>query len=104
MAENSNIAWTDNTLNPWMGCQRVSPGCERCYAETLVTNRMKLPVWGPAKTTERKRTAVSTWRQPLAWNRKAQEEGRRVKVFCASLADVFEDHPRWPPGARTCSA
>ena len=26
MGENSEIAWTDHTFNPWMGCQRVSPG------------------------------------------------------------------------------
>lgn len=94
MGENSNISWTDHTFNPFIGCVKVSPGCEHCYAETLVTNRMKLNVWGPPKTTERKRTSESTWKQPLAWNRKAQREGKRAKVFCASLADVFEDHPQ----------
>lgn len=97
MGENSNISWTDHTFNPWLGCQRVSPGCKHCYAETLVTNRMKLNVWGSPKTTERKRTSESTWRQPLAWDRKAQREGKRAKVFCASLADVFEDHAQVAP-------
>ena len=35
MAENTAIAWTDHTFNPWIGCARVSPGCANCYAETL---------------------------------------------------------------------
>lgn len=93
MGRDSGIQWTDHTFNPWMGCARVSPGCEHCYAETLVTGRMKLPVWGPAKTTERKRTAESNWKKPLAWDRAAAKTGKRARVFCASLADVFEDHP-----------
>ena len=97
MAEDSNISWTDNTFNPWLGCQRISPACGHCYAERLVTTRMSLPLWGPPKTTERHRTAVSNWRKPLAWNRKAQKEGHRLKVFCASLADVFEDAPQVAP-------
>lgn len=97
MGDNTNISWCDATFNPWIGCVKVSPGCKFCYAETLVTNRMRLNVWGPPKTTERKRTSESTWKQPLAWNRKAQREGKRAKVFCASLADVFEDHPQVAP-------
>lgn len=98
MAEHSNISWTHATFNPWLGCVRVSPGCEHCYAEQLVVHgRMSLPVWGPASTTARKRTAESTWKQPLAWNRAAEKSGVRKRVFCASLADVFEDHPMVAP-------
>jgi protein gp37 len=29
----SATEWTDRTWNPVRGCARVSPGCERCYAE-----------------------------------------------------------------------
>ena len=36
MAEVTNIAWCDSTWNPWIGCQKVSPGCDNCYAETLM--------------------------------------------------------------------
>ena len=106
MAEETEISWTatdgrpGNTFNPWLGCQRVSPGCEKCYAETFVTKRMGLPVWGPSTTTERKRTAPSNWKKPLAWNRTAEREGRRIKVFCSSLADVFEDNPQVAPWRR----
>ena len=97
MGAETGIGWTDHTANFWMGCQRVSPGCEHCYAETLVTTRMKLPVWGPPKTTERHRTK-SAWTDVPRWDRAAKRDGVRRKVFVSSLADVFEDHPqvsRW---------
>lgn len=87
MAENSAIEWTDATFNPWIGCTKVSPACDHCYAETLSKARLGVP-WGAGQP--RRRTATSTWKQPLAWNRKAAKEGRRMRVFCASLADVFD--------------
>jgi protein gp37 len=91
MGENSAIAWTDHTFNPWWGCARVSPGCEHCYAETLATVRRKLDVWGV--DAERKPMSDAYWREPLKWNRKAEAEGARRRVFCASMADVFETPP-----------
>jgi protein gp37 len=88
VGKNSKIAWTTNTFNPWVGCQRVSPGCENCYAETLM-HRYGREVWGP--DAPRERTTDANWRKPLAWDREAREADERVRVFCASLADVFED-------------
>lgn len=87
--KDSKIAWTHHSFNPWIGCQRVSPGCTNCYAEAQ-DQRWKPGAtrWGP--TAPRTRTSASYWRQPLAWNR-AAEAGTRARVFCASLADVFED-------------
>lgn len=90
--QNSTIEWTNHTFNPWWGCQRVSPGCEHCYAETLA-KRYGHAVWGPAKTTERRMMSENYWKQPLKWDRLAQVSGRK-RVFCASMADVFEDHPQ----------
>lgn len=92
MGANSSIEWTDHTFNPWWGCQRVSPGCQHCYAETLA-NRYGHKVWGPAKTTSRRMMSENYWRQPLKWNKEAEKSGQRKRVFCASMADVFEDHP-----------
>lgn len=91
MAENSKIQWTHHTFNPWRGCEKVSEGCKHCYAEQLVTKRQGLPLWG--KDAPRKVAAESTWREPLRWNRQAEKDGERRRVFCASLADVFEDRP-----------
>jgi protein gp37 len=93
MADNSIIAWTNHTLNPWMGCMKVSDGCKHCYADTLVTNRMGLKLWGPASTTTRQVTSNAIWRKPITWNREAALRDEETFVFCASLCDVFEDHP-----------
>lgn len=49
--------------------------------------------WGPGQP--RNRTSVANWRKPLQWNKQAQALGERHRVFCASLSDVFEDHPDW---------
>lgn len=92
MAENSKIEWTDHTFNPWIGCTKVSQGCKHCYAETLMDKRYKRVKWGA--TGERKRTSAANWKKPLVWDKKAKKEGRRYKVFCSSLADVFEDNPQ----------
>lgn len=95
MGAGTKIEWTDYTLNPWWGCARVSPGCERCYAETFakrVGHGKRLPaIWG-AKA-ERKIASEAVWREPLRWNREAAQAGVRRRVFCASMADVFEDRP-----------
>lgn len=89
MAENSKIEWTDHTFNPWIGCTKVSPGCDNCYAEHLMDKRMHTVQWGAGK--ERKRTSAANWSMPLKWNKQAAREGRRYRVFCASLADVFDN-------------
>ena len=78
------------TFNPFRGCTKVSAGCANCYAETLSKRNPKtLGVWGPKGT--RVVAAESMWKEPLKWDRKAKELGVRYRVFCASLADVFED-------------
>lgn len=76
MAENTKIEWCHLTFNPWRGCTKVSPGCTNCYAETM---------------SKRVIAAESVWRQPLKWDHEAKAAGERRRVFCASLADVFED-------------
>ena len=92
--ENSKIEWTGHTFNPWKGCSKVSDGCKHCYAEHLMDTRLKQVEWGVQGT--RVRTTKAYWKGPLKWNKQAEEEGRRHRVFCASLADVFEDKEDQP--------
>lgn len=87
MAEQSAISWTDGTFNPWIGCTRVSPGCDHCYAARDNERRKWVPGWGEG--VPRRRT--KTWGDPLKWNRKAVETGYQPRIFCASLADVFDN-------------
>lgn len=89
MAENSKIEWTDHTFNPWIGCQKVSPGCDHCYAEAMMDHRYGRVKWGPHG--ERVRTAPANWRKPHQWNRAAEAAGTRQRVFCASLADWLDN-------------
>jgi protein gp37 len=113
MAENSKISWTTHTFNPWIGCTKVAPGCANCYAEADMDKRRGRVKWGPNGT--RSRTTDNYWRKPIKWQKEAVravsawetfvaqghsresliEQGftppSRPRVFCASLADVFED-------------
>ncbi len=95
MGEHSKIEWTHHTLNPWRGCTKVSAGCAHCYAETMSKrNPSVLGVWGPRG--RRVVAAESYWQQPLKWNADAERAGERRRVFCASLADVFEGEDTMP--------
>jgi protein gp37 len=87
--ENSNIEWTTHTFNPWIGCQHVSPGCDHCYAETMMDHRYHRVEWGPHG--KRKRTTEQYWKQPIRWAKEARRKGHRPRVFCASLADVWDN-------------
>lgn len=103
MGENSGIEWTTHTFNPWVGCAKVSAGCTNCYAADYDKRVGGVPIsqrdpsnglapvsrWGV--DAPRTRTSSAYWRQPLKWNRQAEKMGTRPRVFCASLADVFED-------------
>lgn len=94
----TNIEWTSTLMpdgtsipgysfNPWWGCVRVSPACEHCYAETWA-KRFGVE-WGVKA--ERRPASEKVWASPLRWNKAAQKAGVRARVFCASMADVFED-------------
>ncbi|MGV3727773.1 phage Gp37/Gp68 family protein [Hydrogenophaga sp.] len=92
MSANSKIEWTDHTFNPWIGCTKVSPACDNCYAEVSTPSRTLGVTWGAGQ--ERRRTSGANWALPVRWNAQAEafyaQHGRRQRVFCASLADVFD--------------
>jgi len=95
MSENTKIEWADHTFNPWEGCQKVGPGCDHCYAEARNARFGKgvASNWGPGAP--RRRTSEANWKLPEHWNAQAEafqaQHGRRQRVFCASLADVFDN-------------
>lgn len=99
MAEETGIEWCDSTFNPWIGCTKVSEGCNGCYAEVSTPARTQKIMWGPGQA--RHRTAPANWAKPMAWERGhlsfELKHGRRRRVFCASLADVFDNEvdPAW---------
>jgi protein gp37 len=90
MGSKTGISWTDMTFNPWIGCTKVSAGCINCYAERDNNRYGWIDYWGGPQGVRRK-TSEANWKKPLAWNKLAEKDGIRRKVFCASLGDVFED-------------
>jgi protein gp37 len=124
MASTSKIEWCDSTFNPWQGCTKISPACDNCYASVSTPVRRFGVEWGAGMP--RKRTSPANWKQPIRWNAQpfveCQECGwrgesremhwrdtcpsagcwgkptpARRRVFCASLADVFDNEvdPQW---------
>ncbi len=73
MAQDSKIEWTDHTFNPWIGCTRISPACDNCYAEEWA-RRSGLVKWSAGEA--RRRTSAANWRSPLRWN------ARHAEFFC----------------------
>lgn len=88
MAKNSHIEWTHHTFNPWWGCQKVSAACDNCYAESWA-KRVGQSLWG--KEAPRRFFGETHWKEPLKWEKEARSAGTRARVFCASMADVFEN-------------
>lgn len=97
MAEKTAISWTDHTFNPWWGCAKVSPACDHCYAERDAGRfAPKMVLWGV--DAQRREFGDAHWAEPLKWNKAAARDGVRRRVFCASMADVFDKNA--PDGAR----
>jgi len=86
MGANTEISWTDATFNPWWGCTKVGPGCDHCYAEAF-DRRVGGSHWGAGAP----RRLIKDWSGPMKWQREAERTGRRPWVFCASMADVFDN-------------
>lgn len=95
MGEITAIEWCDATFNAWLGCTKVSPACDNCYAEALMDIRYGRVKWGAGE--DRVRTTPSNWAKPKTWNAKAVRDGTRPFVFCSSLSDVFDNEvdPLW---------
>lgn len=101
MAADTKIEWADHTFNPWIGCTEVSKactgggGCDGCYAKVSTPVRVLrskgIETWGPGA----QRVRTKTWGDPVKWNDQHEaffaRHGRRQRVFCASLADVFDN-------------
>jgi protein gp37 len=94
VSANSSIEWTTHTFNPWWGCEKVSAACKHCYAESFA-KRVGQKVWGP--DAPRRFFGDAHWAEPLKWNRDAEGLADRPRVFCASMADVFEDREELIP-------
>jgi protein gp37 len=76
-ADHSAIEWTEATWNPTSGCTKVSPGCDRCYAERI-TNRFPKTFPNGFRLTIRE----DALEIPLHWRRPRL-------IFVNSMSDLF---------------
>lgn len=90
MSQKTGIGWCHHTFNVVWGCTAISPGCDNCYAKTFA-ERLGLRLWGV--NAPRRLFGDKHWDEPLKWNAAAQKAGERRRVFCSSMADVFDAHP-----------
>jgi protein gp37 len=88
MAARTSIAWCTHSWNPWWGCTRIGPGCDNCYAAAF-DHRIGGDHWGTGQA--RRYFGDHHWAEPVRWNRAAERSGARPLVFCASMADVFDN-------------
>lgn len=96
MGDGTAIQWSDATWNPILGCSRVSPGCERCYAEVTAARneRMGVPGYEPGlvrlskkgepRWTGEVRFLPERLDQPLRWKRPR-------RIFVNSMSDLFHE-------------
>lgn len=79
MSDNTHIEWTDATWNPVWGCTAVSPGCDHCYAETLVNGRLAHLHPGGFGVVRLRPEQLD---KPLRWRRPR-------RIFVNSMSDLF---------------
>jgi protein gp37 len=93
MAENTKIEWAKHTLNFWLGCTKLSPACDFCYAEAWAKRLGKAHLWEG----QRQQTRLEGWYKAHKWNKAAAAAGERHRVFTNSLADFFDNQvpPQW---------
>lgn len=65
MGQGTKISWATDTWNPWRGCTKISAGCAKCYAETLVTTRLR-GQWGKGAP----RQLSKDFDAPRRWNKR----------------------------------
>jgi protein gp37 len=96
MGTATSIEWTDATWNPTTGCDRISPGCDRCYALTLAK---RLKAMGQPKYQRDGDPRTSGPGFGLSLHEDALEMPRRWakprRIFVNSMSDLF--HAQVPP-------
>jgi protein gp37 len=81
MSDDSKIEWTDATWNPVTGCEKISPGCDRCYASTFAERWRGTPghYFEHGFDVQLRPDKLD---QPLRWKRPR-------RVFVNSMSDLF---------------
>lgn|GEM_PF-493498 len=71
----------DYSFNFWIGCHKISEGCKNCYMFHAQNRRGVDP--------EDVRRCMTTWGQPIKWQKEAEKAGEYKSVFACSYSDFF---------------
>ena len=85
MADSSNIEWTDASWNPVTGCNKVSPGCKNCYAETMT---LRLKAMGEKTGSTKYANGFKVTLHPDVLEVPLQWKKPR-RIFVNSMSDLF---------------
>ena len=89
LGANTHIEWTHDSANLWWGCQKVSPACTNCYAETWAKRLDRVTNYdGSGERVEVK----SAFKMLYKFEALAKKEGTRRRVFMNSMSDIFDNH------------
>ena len=82
MLRNKGISWTHDTLNFWLGCDKVSEECKHCYILRFL-RKLGLKAWGEVVR------AKSTWGKAAIWEYGLADTNQYMRMFTCSLSDFF---------------
>ncbi len=86
----TKIQWAEETWNPVVGCSKVSPGCNNCYAERMAKRLCAMgqenyfPVVNPGGWTGKTHLVESALSKPLHWKKPRT-------IFVCSMGDLFHE-------------
>ena len=93
----TKIEWTEETWNPIIGCSKVSPGCDNCYAERMAKRLANMPNTLHYQAV----TCPGPHQEPKGWNGKTYlVESALSKplhwkkprtIFICSMGDLFHE-------------
>lgn len=83
MPGKTKIEWSDRVWNVVTGCDKVSPGCKNCYAETMA---MRLQAMGQRRYKDGFKLTLQSdlLTEPLKWKKPS-------KIFVNSMSDLFHE-------------
>jgi len=84
----TKIEWSNKTWNPWIGCRKIAPECDHCYAATFASHGLHTAHSGAGEHGDRTgaiiRNSPNVWTEPFKWR-------AGWRVFTCSMSDFWHE-------------
>ena len=80
----TKIEWCDETINPIIGCSKISEGCRNCYAERMARRIKNMAV------ASNNYPLAAAYREIERWNGKTAFVPSALKRFPAEGKRIFD--------------